>query len=182
MRSIKIPQDRVGSIIGNKGSTKKMLQKMSGGIRIEVDTEEGDVIIHDDNPKDPLLALKLIDVIKAIGRGVNPEKAVRLFEDDEYFELIDLKEFVSGRDSQLSRIRGRVIGTNGKTRSLIEDLTGVDMCVYGNTISLIGTSAGLPVAKHAIQLLLNGSEHSTVYRYLENQRPKLRIMEMGFDI
>jgi len=181
MRSVRIPQDRIGSLIGIKGTMKRTLQKMSG-VKISVDNEEGEVMIHDDNAEDPLLALKLVDVIKAIGRGINPEKALRLFQDDEYFELIDLKEFVSGRDNQLSRIRGRVIGKDGKTRSLIEDLTGVDMCVYGNTISLIGTSAGLPVAKHAIQLLLNGSEHSTVYRYLEGQRPKLRIMEMGFDI
>lgn len=181
MRSVRIPQDRIGSIIGNKGSTKRMLQKMSG-IKIDVDNEEGEVYIHDEKAKDPLMALKLMDVVKAIGRGMNPEKAVRLFQDDEYFELIDLKEFVSGRDNQLARIRGRVIGKEGKTRSLIEDLTGVDMCIYGNTISLIGTSAGLPVAKQAIQMLLNGSEHSTVYRYLENQRPRLRIMEMGFDI
>lgn len=181
MRSIRIPQDRIGTIIGNKGSTKKMLQKMSG-VKIEVDNEEGEVFIHDDNAKDPLMALKLMDVVKAIGRGVNPEKAVRLFDDDEFFELIDLKEFVSGRDNQLARIRGRVIGTGGKTRELIEDLTGVDMCVYGNTISLIGSSVSLPVAKHAIELLLNGSEHSTVYRYLEQQRPRLKIAEMGFDI
>jgi ribosomal RNA assembly protein len=107
---------------------------------------------------------------------------MRLFQDDEYFEMIDLKEFVSGRNNQLSRIRGRVIGRGGKTRVIIEDLTGISMSIYGNTIALIGSSAGLPVAKHAIELLLNGSEHSTVYRYLEGQRPMLRIAEMGFDI
>ena len=38
MRSIRIPQDRVGTIIGTKGETKTMLQNISG-IKIEVDTE-----------------------------------------------------------------------------------------------------------------------------------------------
>ena len=180
MRSIRVPADRVGTIIGTKGETKKMLVRISG-VKIDVDTE-GEVIMHDDSAKDPLMALKLMDVIKAIGRGFSPERAMRLFQDDEYLEVVDLKEFVGGRNNQLSRIRGRLIGHDGKTREIIEDLAGVNMSIYGNTVSLIGSSVSLPVAKHAIELILNGSEHSTVYRYLEGQRPRLRIAEMGFDI
>ena len=181
MRSIRIPQDRVGTIIGTKGETKKMLQRISG-IKIDVDTE-GEVLIHDDDETaDPLMALKIIDVIKAIGRGFAPDRATRLFDDDEYLEVVDLKEFVGGRNNQLSRIRGRIIGKDGKTRQIIEDLTGVYVTIYGNTVALIGNSISLPVAKHAIELLLNGSEHATVYHYLESQRPRLRIAEMGFDL
>ena len=181
MRSIRIPQDRVGTIIGTKGETKKMLQRISG-IKIEVDTE-GEVLIYDDaETTDPLMALKIIDVIKAIGRGFSPDRAMRLFDDDEYLEVVDLKEFVGSRNNQLSRIRGRIIGKDGKTRQIIEDLTGVYVTIYGNTVALIGNSVSLPVAKHAIELLLNGSEHATVYHYLESQRPRLRIAEMGFDL
>jgi ribosomal RNA assembly protein len=180
MRSVRIPADRVGSLIGSSGETKRMLMEMTG-VRIEVDGE-GEVILHDDKTRDPLRALQLLDVIKAIGRGFSPERAVKLFQDDEYLEIVDLKEFVSGRPNQMARVRGRIIGQNGKTRGLIEDLAGVSMSIYGNTVALIGSSVGLPVAKHAIEMLLNGSEHSTVYRYLENQRPRLRIAEMGFDI
>ena len=181
MRSIGIPQDRVGTIIGTKGETKKMLQRISG-IKIEVDTE-GEVLIYDDaETADPLMALKIIDVIKAIGRGFAPDRATRLFDDDEYLEVVDLKEFVGGRNNQLSRIRGRIIGKDGKTRQIIEDLTGVYVTIYGNTVALIGNSVSLPVAKHAVELLLNGSEHATVYHYLESQRPRLRIAEMGFDL
>ena len=182
MRSIKVPQDRIGAIIGPKGSTKRMIQKISG-IKIDIDTEEGEVMIHDEAElADPLMALKIMDVIKAIGRGFSPERAFRLFEDDEYLEIVDLKEFVGGRNNQLTRIRGRLIGQNGKTRRIIEDLTGVEMTIYGNTVALIGSSVSMPVAKHAIELILNGSEHATVYRYLEGERPKLRIAELGFEL
>jgi len=128
------------------------------------------------------MALKIMDVVKAVGRGFSPDKACRLFEDDEYLEVVDLKEFVGDRSNQLTRIRGRLIGKDGKTRSIIEELTRCSMTVYGNTVALIGNSVSLPVAKHAIELILNGSEHSTVYHYLESQRPKLRIAEMGFDL
>ena len=182
MRSIRIPQDRIGALIGPKGSTKRMIQKISG-ISIEIDNEEGEVLIHDEKETaDPPMALKIIDVIKAIGRGFSPDKAQRLFQDDEYLDIVDLKEFVGSRKNQLTRIRGRLIGENGKTRRIIEDLTGCEMVIYGDTVSLIGTSVSLPVAKHAIELILNGSEHATVYHYLESERPRLRIAEMGFDI
>ena len=182
MRSIRVPQDRVGAIIGPKGSTKRQIQKISG-IKIDIDTEEGEVMIHDEAElADPLMALKIMDVIKAIGRGFSPERAFRLFDDDEYLEIIDLKEFVGGRNNQLTRIRGRLIGQNGKTRRIIEDLTGVEMVIYGNTVALIGSSVSMPVAKHAIEMILNGSEHATVYRYLEGERPKLRIAELGFEL
>ena len=181
MRSIRIPQDRVGAIIGPKGETKKMLQNISG-IKFDVDSE-GEISIYDDvETADPLMALKIMDVIKAIGRGFAPDRATRLFDDDEYLEIVDLSEFVSGRKNQLSRVRGRVIGRDGRTRQIIEDLTGVYITIYGNTIGLIGNSVSMPVAKHAVELLLNGSEHATVYHYLESQRPMLRIAEMGFDL
>lgn len=181
MRSIRIPADRVGMLIGKNGESKNLIEKISG-IKLRIDTE-GEVLFNEEaKGTDPLMALKIMDVIKAVGRGFNPEKAMRLFEDDEYFENIDLKEVVGDRSNQLERIRGRLIGTDGRTRRIIEDLTGCYMSIYGNTVSLIGDSMSLPVAKHAIELILNGSEHSTVYSYLEGQRPRLRIAEMGFDL
>ncbi len=183
MRSIRIPQDRVGTLIGKNGETKKVLQDISG-IKIDIDTEEGEVIIHDDGElEDPLMPLKLMDIVKAVGRGFNPDKAMKLLDDEDmYFESIDIKDVIGDRQNQVVRARGRLIGKDGKTRKLIEDLADVYMSVYGNTVSLIGNSISLPIAKNAIEMLLHGSEHSTVYHYLESQRPKLRIAEMGFDL
>ena len=183
MRTIRVPQDRIGTLIGKGGRTKRALQKASG-IKLEIDTEEGEVIIHDDvELEDPVMALKLIDVVKAVGRGFNPDKAMKLLDDEDmYFESIDIKDVIGDRQNQVVRARGRLIGKDGKTRKLIEDLADVYMSVYGNTVSLIGNSISLPIAKNAIEMLLHGSEHSTVYHYLESQRPKLRIAEMGFDL
>ena len=182
MRSVRIPADRVGTLIGKKGETKKAIEKISG-VKMEIDAEEGEVLINDDvELEDPVMGLKTMEVVRAIGRGFNPEKAMRLFDDDEYLELVDLSDFVGDRKNQIVRIRGRLIGKDGKTRRIIEDLTGCDMIVYGNTVGLIGNSITLPVAKHAVDLILQGSEHATVYHYLESQRPRLRIAEMGFDL
>ncbi|MCL2510032.1 MAG: KH domain-containing protein [Methanomassiliicoccaceae archaeon] len=181
MRSVRIPSDRVGTLIGKNGEVKKLLEKTSG-IKLDISTE-GEVLFNEEKEgTDPLMALKIMDVIRAVGRGFNPDKAMRLFEDDEYFESVDLKEVAGDRPNQLGRVRGRLIGAGGRTRQIIEELTGCYMSVYGNSVSLIGNSVSLPVAKHAVELILNGSEHATVYHYLESQRPRLRIAEMGFDL
>ena len=182
MRSLRIPSDRVGALVGKDGSAKKMIEERTG-IKLQID-KEGEVI-YDDNAEgvEPIMALQIMDVIKAVGRGFNPEKAMKLLDDDDmYFESIDIKDVIGDRQNQVVRARGRLIGKDGKTRKLIEDLADVYMSVYGNTVSLIGNSISLPIAKNAIEMLLHGSEHSTVYHYLESQRPKLRIAEMGFDL
>ena len=182
MRSISIPSDRVGALVGKDGSSKKMIEERTG-IKLQID-KEGEVV-YDDNAEgvEPIMALQIMDVIKAIGRGFNPDKAMKLLDDEDmYFESIDIKDVIGDRQNQVVRARGRLIGKDGKTRKLIEDLADVYMSVYGNTVSLIGNSISLPIAKNAIEMLLHGSEHSTVYHYLESQRPKLRIAEMGFDL
>lgn len=74
MRSIRVPADRVGTLIGKNGETKKVLQNISG-IKLDIDTEEGEVIVHDDvELEDPVMALKILDVIKAVGRGSTPRR------------------------------------------------------------------------------------------------------------
>jgi len=37
---------------------------------------------------------------------------------------------------------------------------------------------GMEVAKKAIEMLLEGANHSTVYRYLEREKKKLRMKEL----
>ncbi|HPP44570.1 MAG TPA: KH domain-containing protein, partial [Methanomassiliicoccaceae archaeon] len=130
--------------------------------------------------QDPLAALKVMDLVKAIGRGFAPHRAMRLLDEDEYLEIVEIGDFVGKKSEKLTRMRSRLIGTNGKTRRIIEDLTGASMSVYGSTVALIGNSVQLPVAKKAVEMILRGSEHATVYRYLERSRATLRIAEMGF--
>jgi len=100
--------------------------------------------------------------------------------EDEYLEIMDIDDYVGKGHDQLQRMRARVIGTGGKTRRIIEDMCGVDLSVYGDTVAIIGNSIQLPIGRTAVDMMLSGSEHATVYRYLERKRATLKIMEMGF--
>ena len=177
MRLVRIPKDRVGALIGEGGETKELIEKRAR-VRLNIDSE-GEVNIKE-NPNDPLAALKVMDLVKAIGRGFAPHRAMRLLDEDEYLELVEIGDFVGKKSDKLSRMRSRLIGTNGKTRRIIEDLTGANISIYGSTVAIIGNSVQLPVAKKAVEMILRGSEHATVYRYLERSRATLRIAEMGF--
>ncbi len=174
----RVPMDRLGVLIGPEGRTKHRLEEVTG-TRLEVNSKTGDVTIDETRTKDPALALKLRDVVIAVGRGFSEERAIRLLEPEVYLKIVDIKDFARGR-GRILELKGRLIGTKGKTRGLIEDLTGAEMSVQGHTVAIIGDMLQLDIASRAVEMLLHGSEHSAVYRYLERMRPQLRISGMGF--
>lgn len=174
----RIPQDRVGVLIGPEGGTKRRLQEATG-THVEVDSASGEVTIYESVAKDPVMALKARDIVQAIGRGFSEERAFRLLDDDVYLEVLDIKDFARSK-ARLEQVRARLIGTRGKTRRLIEELTSVDMSVFGHTVSLLGPTFEMAIAREAVVMLLRGSEHATVYRFLERKRADIKAWQMGF--
>ena len=182
-QSLKVPMDRIAIIIGKEGKTRWMLQKNSGCRKLDIDSDTGDVTILWGEPGsyDPLMALKMPDVIKAIGRGMNPKKAISLLEDGKLFELIEIKEFVGKRQNQQRRLRSRIIGTDGKIRRRIEALSGCEVVVFGGTVVVIGDEEGTPMATVAIENILGGAEHGPVLKHLERERRRLRLSRRTID-
>ena len=104
------------------------------------------------------------NIITAIGRGFSPDDAMKLSGGNKTLEVISLKDY-----SQKKRItqKARVIGTKGRTRKIIEQFTGCDVSVYGDTISIIGDWESADLAKQAVMQLLTGRSHPSVYKLLE---------------
>jgi ribosomal RNA assembly protein len=173
----RIPDDRVGALIGSGGATRREIEEKTKA-HLEIDTDEGIVGVTSGESEDPLGALKARDIVLAIGRGFSPQRALRLLQDDTYFGVIDIKQ-VTGKQSKsaLWRIRSRLIGTSGRARSRLEELSGCSVSVYGSTVALIGREPELDRATQAIELLLRGSEHSTVFHLLVRLRDEARRSE-----
>jgi ribosomal RNA assembly protein len=89
-------------------------------------------------------------------------------------EVIDLRQTVGKSPADIQRLKGRIIGKDGKTRRIIEELTDADISVYGHTISIIGNFDQTHAAREAILMLIKGSQHSTVYRFLQKKRQELK--------
>jgi len=172
---LKIPRERIGVLIGPNGATKKYIERTLS-VELEIESETGGVrVTLTENTEDPSLLFKAKDVVNAIGRGFSPELAFRLIRDEEAFlNIIDLRAIFGRSESDIKRVKGRIIGMDGKTRRIIEELTETSVCVYGHTVGLIGDIEQVQAAREAIQMLIRGSLHSTVYRFLHRKRRELK--------
>lgn len=170
--SIKIPLERVGVLIGREGKVKEMIEK-SCNVRLDIDGENGDILIKGNASIEDMEPFKAVELVTAIARGFSPDRAKRLFEDGVMLQTIDLKEYTRSRGS-LERVKGRLIGSNGKARRLIEELSGAYISIYGHYVALIGKEEEIKPATDAILMLLHGSEHSSVYNMLQNARRRAK--------
>lgn len=172
---VRIPKDRVGTLIGPDGKVKAYIENQMK-VKLEIDSEDGGInIVLDKDAPDPSVLLKAKDVVTAIGRGFAPETAFRLIRnEDEIFDMIDLRLVFGRSESDIKRIKGRIIGADGKTRKLIEELTEADVVVYGHTVGIIGTFEQADAARNAVQMIIEGCQHHTVYKYLQRKRTELK--------
>jgi len=172
---VRIPKDRIGALIGPEGRVKERIEKQLV-IEMGIDSETGDVTLTlAPNAEDPSVLFRAKEVVTAIGRGFAPDNAFRLIQDeDALLEIIDLREIFGRSLSDLQRLKGRIIGQEGKTRRIIEEMTDADVSVYGHTVSIIADADEMDIAREAIKMLLQGRQHSSVYRFLHRKRRELK--------
>src|SRR6056297_391890 len=167
MKHVKIPQDRIGVLIGEGGATMREIEDRAE-VRLDIDSEDGTVKV--DTVGDPVTALKGPDIVKAIGRGFKPDDALALLDDDMMmFEMIDI-EAAARNKNDLRRQKGRLIGEGGRTRELMEELTGASVVIYGSTMGIIGNPKEVDIVRTAAEMLLDGAPHGAVYSFLERKR------------
>ncbi len=175
--STTIPLDRIGVLVGRDGSTKSKIEE-AFMVRLIVQSQAGVVeIFPSESSEDPTTVLRARDVVLAIGRGFAPERALKLVDEDIVLDVIDLRETFGRNDRDIARLNGRVIGREGKIRRLIEEMTSAKVSVYGHTISMIGYYEDVTAAREAIELLLKGKQHSTVYKLLRKIKSESKKRE-----
>jgi ribosomal RNA assembly protein len=167
---IKIPEERLGVLIGPDGSMKKLIEEKSKTL-LEIDSESGTVTVE--SSEDPLMVMRVSDLVRAIGRGFSPERALAILDDEMLMlDVMDLSKMV-GTKSDMARLKGRIIGKDGKTREIMEKLSGSKVSVYGKTIALLGYPEQIRVSRAAIEMLLDGAPHGNVYSFLEKKHQEL---------
>ena len=165
----KLPLDRIGVLIGHDGRVKEEIMKRTN-TRITIDSKTGTVIIEPASSSTTALQLmKARDIVRAIAYGFSPERAFRLLDEDQILIIIDLRQYVGDRPNHLQRVKGRIIGEEGKARRTIEEVTGTYISIYRDYVAIIGDYESANIAKEAIEMLVQGRQHSTVYRFLERE-------------
>jgi len=147
-------------------------------VRLDIDSESGNVRIE--TVGDPVTALKGPDIVKAIGRGFAPEDALALLDDEMMmFDVIDI-DAAARNKNDLRRQKGRLIGEDGRTRELMEELTGASVAIYGSTLGVIGGPQQVEAVREAAEMLLDGAPHGSVYSFLERRRNELKHKGMEY--
>ncbi|MFB6076447.1 MAG: KH domain-containing protein [Candidatus Aenigmatarchaeota archaeon] len=158
---VKIPKERMSSVLGKNRETLKKIERLA---RVNLKKDENSIVIEGES----LSVWKTKKILKAIARGFNAETALKLLNEENILKVIHLKEHVSGR-KKIKRTKGRIIGNDGKTRRIMESLTGADICIHGKTVSLIANQMMIPILERAIGMLIEGSKHGNVYKYIEKE-------------
>ncbi|MFB6071948.1 MAG: pre-rRNA-processing protein PNO1 [Halobacterium sp.] len=177
MKHVKIPQDRIGALIGDGGETLRRIEQ-AAEVELDVDSQDGAVAIE--QVGDPIRGMQAPDIVRAIGRGFKPDEALSLLDDEmRMFETINI-ERAARNDNDLRRKKGRLIGEDGRTRELMEELTGATVVIYGSTFGVIGQPREVEVARSAAEMLLDGAPHGAVYSFLERKRTE-ELKQQGMD-
>ncbi|MHA1608116.1 MAG: KH domain-containing protein [Candidatus Freyarchaeota archaeon] len=175
---IKVPKERIGVIVGKKGEVKRRVEQETK-TKITIDSKDGVVSIEaTDETDDPLAVWRARDIIIAMARGFSPERAMRLLDEEQMLEVIDLTRIIGRSRNTLIRVKGRIIGEEGKARRIIEETCGAVISVYGHTVSIIGDIDQLQCAKKAIMMLIHGARHSTVYKTIQKIARSIKMRKI----
>lgn len=174
----RIPLERIGVLVGSEGRVKREIEEKTR-TKITVDSTSGMVIVEPAFMSTTMFELmKARDIVRAIANGFPPDKAMNLLGEDQVLIILDLKQYVGDKPNHLQRILGRVIGEEGRARRMIEEMTGTYISIYQTIIAIIGDYESANIAKTAIEMLIEGRRHSTVYTYIEREIEKLKRKRM----
>jgi len=96
---VKIPQERLGAVIGEEGSVKMEISRRLG-VSIAIDTENSVAIIEPESESTPPInVIKAAEIVKAIAYGFTPDKAMSLLNEDYVLLVVDLKEFTGDKET-----------------------------------------------------------------------------------
>ena len=171
-KTIRIPVDRVGSVVGKSGRTKLWIEEKCY-VNLDIDSRSGEIHVStDEKISNPLLA---VDLIQSIAHGFSKVRASNLLDEDKFLSIIDLTQYYKKSSHSISRIKSRVIGQNGKARQVMEELSNTNISVYGHSVSIIGSFEQIKLVENAINLLISGAQHKTVYALLQKSRTQAKL-------
>jgi len=104
-------------------------------------------------------------IIEALDFGFAIKDALRLSDESISFRRLPIKQFTRRKD--LEEVRGRIIGTGGKTKRTIEEISGCAVVIHDNFVGIIGPAEHIEEATTAVANLIKGSKQANVYRFLE---------------
>jgi len=151
--------EKLKEVIRSKARLQKEL-----GIKL---TNRGKNVFVNGSPQKEFTA---IEVLEAINVGFSADRALEVTRDNFMLQTINIKNVTKRHD--LERVRGRIIGKDGRTLKTLQKLTNCDLAITDNEIGLIGPISEMEDAIQSVTSLIQGSKQGNVYGRLERRRKK----------
>ena len=151
---------------------KSMHKKLEEQLNLKINVKGSKVELSGD-ALDEYDALRIFE---AINFGFSVEKSLLLKNEDFIFKKIHIKEHTK---RSLRDVKSRLIGTNGKTRKTLSDISGCEIIVGKSDVGVIGHADSVRDVEAAITSITRGSKQANMYRYLERMnREKKKNREL----
>lgn len=173
---ISVPEDKLKKILRSERVIPHVEE--ATGTKISIEKSKSQIIIDVCEETDRWDPMRARDFFRAIILGFKVEEALKILTQDVFLEYIDLKDWAGDSREDLIRLKGRVIGAGGKAKRLISEYTGASIVVGDKYVALLGGFEEIEAARRAIEMLLSGAQHSTVYRFLERERAARKRREI----
>lgn len=150
----------------------KCKKKLEEELKVNLEINGKEVIITG-TPEEEYIAEKIIE---AIDFGFPIHDALTINQEDFIFEILNIKDYTPQKNFE--RVRGRIIGKEGKALKTLCNLGECSIEVFGNKVGIIGDSENVKRVEEACKLLIKGTKHGNVYAYLEGHKPE-PILDLG---
>ncbi len=155
-------------LVENMNKVKRAVPAIENKVKVKIGFGKDSVSVKGSEFNEYLVE----KVVQAIDFGFAVDDALLLLSDDFVLEFIEVKEHT--RRKNLKEVRARIIGTGGKARKTIENLTGSEIVIHNNTVGVIVDSVHLDAVVQGIESLIQGAKHGNVFAYLEKQNVSRR--------
>ena len=150
-------------VVENFGKIKKAVPAIENKVKVNIGFGKNGVSVGGSELNEYLVE----KVLRAVDFGFDVEDALLLVDEDFVLEFVSVKSHT--RRKNLRDVRARLIGTGGKARKTIENLTGAVIVIHGNRVGVIVDSEHLDAVVQAIESLIQGAKHGNVFARLEKQ-------------
>ena len=154
------------------GRIKKAKSAIEKALDVKLNITKSGIEIEGKEEYNEYIALR---VVEALNLGFKVPEALKLRNENYMLEIINMKKHT--RPSRLSTIKGRIIGKEGKSLTVLSELTNCDIRIKDYDVGIIGETFEIKFAVNALLSLIHGSPHSSVYAYLEKSKPLREMKE-----
>jgi ribosomal RNA assembly protein len=153
------------------------LEKLLKERNIKYNKNKNKIIVY---YEDFYFLYKFDKFVRGLKAGFDIKKLLNILDNDWDILEIDLKLIFEKKINHIIRIKGRIIGEEGKVLEELKKRTNADIIIKDKYIYILGDNVSLQSAYEGIKRIIKGEKHGTVFNYLDKYIKDLKNKDKEF--